>query len=124
MDAGRWLRTGKAAFTANDQDAVAQSYWPDAILLGTVSPIMSVGTDAIRKYFANLPGSGLKNELEEKHSVVVDDNAAMVAGFYMFTRLEAGKPVPIPARFTMLVTRRDGTWNIAHHHSSPRALPK
>jgi hypothetical protein len=35
-----------------------------------------------------------------------------------------GQPVSAPSRFTMLVTKRDGEWRIAHHHSSPRVQPK
>jgi hypothetical protein len=43
----RW----SAAYTSNDLDAVVQCYWPDAMPLGTVSPVMSEGADAIRIYF-------------------------------------------------------------------------
>jgi hypothetical protein len=57
-------------------------------------------------------------------TIVVDDNAAVVTGFYTFTRMLDGKPVPGPSRFTMLVTRRGNEWRIAHHHSSPHVLPK
>jgi hypothetical protein len=40
-----------AAYTSNDPEAVVKNYWPDAILLGTVSPVISVGTEAIPKIF-------------------------------------------------------------------------
>jgi len=118
----RW----SAAYTANDVDAVVASYWPDAILLGTVSPVISTGTDAIRKYFTDLrlQGSGNKNTIQERHTIVVDDNAVVVTGFYEFVRMREGQPAPAPSRFTMLVTRRGGEWRIAHHHSSPHVLPK
>ncbi len=116
----RW----SAAYTSNDPDAVVKNYWPDAILLGTVSPVISVGTEAIRKYFSLVKDSGNKNSIEERHSIVLDDNAVVVTGFYTFTRMAEGKPVAGPSRFTMLVTKRDGEWHIAHHHSSPHVLPK
>jgi hypothetical protein len=48
----------------------------------------------------------------------------VVAGFYEFTRMQEGKPVPAPSRFTMLIVKRGGEWNIAHHHSSPHVQPK
>jgi uncharacterized protein (TIGR02246 family) len=113
----RW----SAAYTANAVDAVVNSYWPDAILLGTVSPVISVGADAIRSYFTalKLQGSGNKNVIQERHTMVLDDNAVLVTGFYEFTRMKDGQPVLAPSRFTMLVTRRNGEWRIAHHHSSP-----
>jgi len=116
----RW----SAAYTANDPDAVTENYWPDAILLGTVSPVISVGTEAIRKYFALVKGSGNRNTIDERHSIVIADDAVLVTGFYTFIRMNTGKPVPSPSRFTMLLTKRNGTWRIAHHHSSPHVQPK
>ncbi len=55
---------------------------------------------------------------------MVNDNAVVVTGFYEFTRMAEGKPVPAPARFTVLLTKVGGQWLIAHQHSSPRAVPK
>ena len=115
----RWA----AAFSANDADAVVALYAPDAILLGTVSPILSEGTEAIRAYFARLPGSGNKVVIGERRMVVLDDDAVLVTGFYEFTRLQDGTPVPTPARFTMVVVKRGGGWVIMHHHSSIRPKP-
>lgn len=116
----RW----SAAYTSNDPEAVVKNYWPDAILLGTVSPVISIGTEAIRKYFALVKDSGNKNSIQERHAIVVDDNAVVVAGFYTFTRMKDGQPSPSPSRFTMLVTKRNGDWRITHHHSSPHVVPK
>ena len=70
-------------------------------------------------YFANLKGSG-KNAIGERHTMVLNDNAVVVTGFYDFTRMKSGQPVPGPSRFTMLLIKYDGEWLIAHHHSSPR----
>ena len=116
----RW----SAAYSSNDPEAIAKLYTSDAILLGTVSPIMSEGIDAIVKYFTPTKGSGNTNKLGERRTIVLGDNAVVVAGFYEFTRLQEGKPVPAPSRFTMLVVKRDGEWRIAHHHSSPHVQPK
>ena len=123
-DANAAVQRWSAAYTSNDTDAVVQSYWPDAMLLGTVSPVMSEGADAIRTYFSRLKGSGNKNELGDHRTFVLDDNAVVVAGFYTFTRMQEGKPVPGPSRFTMLITKRRSEWKIAHHHSSPHVQPK
>ncbi len=117
----RW----SAAYSANDVDAVVNSYWPDAILLGTKSPVISTGSDAIRKYFTDLKlaGSGNKNQIQERHNIPISDKAVVVTGFYEFTRMQEGKPVPGPSRFTMLVTKRGKEWRIEHHHSSPHVMP-
>lgn len=118
-DANAVLEAWSAAYSSNDSEAVVEKYWPDAILLGTVSPVMSVGTDAIRSYFGRLKGSGNKNAILERHVIVLDDTAVVMTGFYVFTRVLEGKPVPGPSRFTMLMMQRGDEWKIAHHHSSP-----
>ncbi|MGE5284685.1 MAG: SgcJ/EcaC family oxidoreductase [Actinomycetota bacterium] len=113
-----------AAYTSNDPEAVVKLYTPDAILLGTVSPVISIGTEAIRNYFSMIKGSGNRNAIQERHTIVLGDNAAVVTGYYEFTRMKDGKPVPGPSRFTMLIVKNGGEWRIAHHHSSPRVQPK
>jgi uncharacterized protein (TIGR02246 family) len=118
-DAGAVLQGWSAAYSANDVDAVVDRYWPDAVLLGTVSPVMSEGTGAIRTYFGRLKGSGNKNAIQDNRVFVLDDSAVVLTGFYLFTRMQDGKPVEGPSRFTMLMQKRQGQWKIAHHHSSP-----
>ncbi|MDP2657614.1 MAG: SgcJ/EcaC family oxidoreductase [Candidatus Deferrimicrobium sp.] len=113
-----------AAYNSNDPEAVVTLYSPDAILLGTVSPVISMGTEAIRKYFSMIKGSGNKNIIQERHTIVLGDNAVMVTGFYEFTRMKDGNPVPGPSRFTMLIITSGGEWRIAHHHSSPHVQGK
>ena len=112
----RW----SAVYGSNDPEAVVKTYRPDAVLLGTASSVMSEGADAIRAYFAPLKGTGNKNTIGERRTLVLSDNAVLVTGFYEFTRVKESKPVPAPARFTMLLIKHDGEWLIAHHHSSPR----
>jgi uncharacterized protein (TIGR02246 family) len=123
-DANSVLERWSAAFSANDPEGVVRIYWLDAILLGTVSPVMSEGAEAIRTYFSALKGSGNKNEGRDRRTIVLGDNAVVVAGFYQFTRIQDGKPVPAPSRFTMLIVKRGDEWRIAHHHSSPHVQPK
>ena len=113
-----------AAYNSNDPEAVVKLYTPEAILLGTVSPVISMGTEAIRNYFSMIKGSGNKNAIQERHTIVLGDNAVVVTGFYEFTRMKDGKPVPSPSRFTMLIVKSGDEWRIAHHHSSPHVQPK
>ena len=115
----RW----SSAYTKNDVEAVVDSYWPNAILLGTVSPVISEGADAIRIYFTPLQKSGNRNDLGEFRTIVLDDSAVTVTGFYKFTRIKEGVSVPGPSRFTMIMSKRDGVWKIQHHHSSPHVQP-
>jgi uncharacterized protein (TIGR02246 family) len=123
-DANAAVDRWSAAYSSNNPETIAKNYWPDAILLGTVSPVISEGTEAIVTYFTPTKGTGNKNAIDERRTIVVDKNAVVVTGFYTFTRMVDGKPVPGPSRFTMLVTKRGDEWRIAHHHSSPHVLPK
>ena len=86
--------------------------------------MISEGTEAIVTYFTPTKGTGNKNAIDERRTIVINENAVVVTGFYTFTRMVDGKPVPAPSRFTMLVTKRGDEWRIAHHHSSPHVLPK
>ncbi len=123
-DANAVVDRWSAAYSANDPETIASQYWSDAILLGTVSPVISEGTQAIIVYFTPLKGTGNKNTIDERRTIGINDTAAVVTGFYTFIRMVEGKPVPAPSRFTMLVTKRGNEWRIAHHHSSPHVLPK
>ena len=115
----RWA----AAFSANDAEAVVKLYAPDAILLGTVSQIIAEGSQPIRDYFKGLPGSENKVVIGERRTRVLSDGAVLVTGFYEFTPIREGKPVPVPARFTMIFVKRGDDWLIVHHHSSQRPKP-
>src|SRR5665811_752482 len=110
-DANAAVDRWSAAFNTNDPETIAKNYCPDAILLGTVSPVMSEGTQAIIKYFTPTKGTG-KNAIDERRTIPIDDSAVEVTGFYTFTRMVEGKAVPGPSRFTMLVTKRGSEWCI------------
>lgn len=117
-DANAVIDQWVAAYSANDRDALVKLYAPDAILLGTTSPVISAGTDDITTYFKDLPGSGRKNAIVERRTIVLSDTAVVGMGFYNFSRAAEGN-TPRPSRYTMVVVKRDGRWMIAHHHSSP-----
>lgn len=110
----RWA----AEYTANDVEAVVSNYTPDAILLGTSSP-MSEGTEGVRKYFSRIPKSGNKVVIKDRRLVVLADGVVQATGFYEFTLNYTGKPVALPGRFTMIIVKRGKNWLIEHHHSSP-----
>jgi len=123
-DANTMIDRWSAAYSGNDPETIASNYWPDAILLGTVSPVISEGTQSIITYFAPIKGTGNKNTIDERRTIIINDTAVVITGFYTFTRMVEGKAVQGPSRFTMLVTKRGNEWRIAHHHSSPHLLPK
>jgi len=119
-DANALLDRWVAAFNANDPKAITALYTPDAILLGTSSPVISQGTDQIFQYFARLPNSGTQVRISERHMLVLDDDSVIVAGFYDYELVQGGRAVLAPARFTMVMVKHGDQWLIAHEHSSQR----
>lgn len=118
-DADFALARWAAAYTSNDIGSVVANYWPDATLLGTTSPVMSEGEDAIRSYFASVIKPGNRNVIGDRRALVIDDSAVLITGFYEFTRIRDGVAVQGPSRFSMLMIKRGAAWRILHHHSSP-----
>ena len=113
-----------ATYSANDAKAIVKLYTPDAIFLGTVSPVIGATLKAREAYFARLPGSGNKSSIGEHRTMVLCDTAVLVTGFYDFKLMRGGKPIEKHNRFSMVVVKRGNDWLIAHHHSSPRPQPK
>jgi uncharacterized protein (TIGR02246 family) len=123
-DAAALFARWKAAYDANDNVAVANLYAPDAILHGTRSRDLTIGREAITKYFTVVVGTGNKVEFRERELKALDDKTILVVGFNDFLRNRDGKLVPEPARSTMVLVKRGNDWLIAHHHSSLRPPPK
>jgi uncharacterized protein (TIGR02246 family) len=117
---GRW----KLAYDANDNVAVAKLYATDAILHGTRSRDLTVGREAITKYFTVVVNTGNKVEFVEKQLVVVNPTTMLAVGFNDFMRNKDGKLTPEPARFTVVLVKQGNDWLIAHHHSSLRPPPR
>ena len=123
-DADEFFARWKAAYDANDNVAVAKLYATDGILHGTRSRDLTVGREAITKYFTVVVNTGNKVEFVEKKLVVVNPTTMLAVGFNDFMRNKDGKLTPEPARFTMVLVKQGKDWFIAHHHSSLRPPPK
>jgi uncharacterized protein (TIGR02246 family) len=119
-DAAAVFAKWKAAYDANDNVAVAKLYAPDAILHGTRSNNVTVGREAITKYFMVVVNTGNKVEFLDHQLMVLNDSNILVVGFNNFLRNRDGKLTPEPARFSILLVKQGNEWLIAHHHSSLR----
>ena len=111
------------AFNSGDVEKIVAFYTPDALFMGTVSPILATKPDELRTYFAATSAAKAKVKLGESSAIVLWDSAVTFAGFYEFSRPQDGGVLVIPARFTLVMVKRDGVWKIAHHHSSARPKP-
>jgi len=123
-EAGGLFARWKAAYDANDNVAVAKLYATDAILHGTRSRDLTIGREAITKYFTVVVGTGNKVEFRERELKALDDKTILAVGFNDFMRNKDGQLTPEPARFTSVLVKQGNDWFIAHHHSSLRPPPK
>ena len=120
-DASAVIDRWAAALSANDANAVAKLYTPDAFVYGITSFKLSAGTEAIREYFKTASESGKKITIGERRMVVLAGETVVGVGIYRFDLIQNGVHVPRSARFTFIFVKRGNDWLIAHHHSS--ALP-
>jgi uncharacterized protein (TIGR02246 family) len=123
-DAGALFTRWKAAYDANDNVAIGKLYATDAILHGTRNRDLTLGREAITRYFAGIVGTGHKVEFRDRELKVLDDKTILVVGFNDFLRHKDGTHTPEEARFTMLLVKEGNDWFVAHHHSSLRPPPK
>ena len=113
-----------AAFNSNDIPRILATYTPDATLLGTTSPTLTKGPEALRTYFEPSVKAKAQVKLGEETPTPVADGTVVWAGFYEVSGTAPnGQAFTTPARYTFVVVSRDGRWQIAHQHSSTRPKP-
>jgi uncharacterized protein (TIGR02246 family) len=106
----RWAE----AFNTREPARIVALYADDALLHGTSQARLYIGRDQISTYFR---GTSTVT-FGEQHFVPLSEDSVLCVGKYTFTREQGGKPAANPARFTFVARRRDGTWQVLHHHSS------
>ena len=123
-DAFRTVEKFKTAFDAADVQGVVSLFAPDALFLGTLSPILATKSEQIDEYFQGIKFATPRSiTIESSSAVVLSENAVLFTGLDKFTSTKEGKTVDLPARFTMLITKGDQGWRIKHFHSSARPAP-
>ena len=111
----RWTQL----FVDDNPDTILTLYDEDAVLWGTLSPVLLRGKTAVRGYFERaykaLPGH--KVSFGEQHVRVFGDTA-INSGYYTFSFLRDGQPQTLPARYSFVYRKRGNEWIIVDHHSS------
>ena len=103
--------------THNPQ-AIVDLYAPDGVLVGTIAENIKKGRNEIIQYFNMF--------VEKKPCGIITSintqrygNYAIADGTYDFTLMgDEGEKEVVPARFTFVLRRNKGVWQIATHHSS------
>ncbi len=110
------------ALASLDPAKVTAMYWPDAVLLPTVSNVPRKNTAAIKDYFVHFLQRFPRGEITER-TIHLGCNTAMDMGLYVFSVMDAnGRASSVAARYTFVYTQKNGVWKIQHHHSS--AMPE
>ncbi len=110
------------ALASLEADKVAQRYWPDAVLLPTVSNTPRTSPAMIRDYFEHFVAKRPRGRIDTR-TVQTGCNLALDMGTYTFSLMsDSGALSDVAARYTFVYQYRDGAWKILHHHSS--AMPE
>lgn len=121
-DVGALFSKWNLALASLDPKRVAGLYWPDAVLLPTVSNIPRTNSAAIEDYFVHFLQKFPRGTILSR-TIYHACNLALDMGLYDFSVLDAaGNLSTVHARYSFAYTYRDGTWRIQHHHSS--AMPE
>ena len=104
------------ALGENDPDKVLPFYAEDAVLWGTLSPMVRADRAALRDYFVTafkvLPG--LKVTFGDQLIRVYGD-AAVNTGYYTFSYSKDGEVKTLPARYSFTYIKSGERWLIVDH---------
>jgi len=108
----------RVAYDSRDPARITAMYDSDAVFWGTTAKTVATNPAAVAEYFKDAPKSpDARVAFGEQHIRVYGD-VAVNTGYYTFSNVRDGRPVSLPARFTMVFRNRDGKWLIVAHHSS------
>ena len=117
-------QTWARALGEDDPDKILQLYADDAVLWGTLSPIVRSDRAALRDYFVTafnvLPG--LKVAFGDQ-LIRVYGTTAVNTGYYTFSYVKDGETKTLPARYSFTFIKNGERWLIVDHHSSAMPPP-
>lgn len=109
------------ALATLDSDAVAMCYSKEAVLLPTVSDTPRTDYNSIKNYFDTFLLRKPQGKIIDSY-VTIGEGFCKDVGTYEFTMGDDESKVK--GRYSFVYVYEDGTWKIAHHHSSmmPEAI--
>ena len=108
----------RAAYDSRDPKLLAASYSIDAALWGTNLKVLATTPAAIAEYFKDAPARPDARVVFQEQNIRIYGDLALNSGTYTFTGVRDGKPVSLPARFSIAYRRQERKWLIVDHHSS------
>jgi uncharacterized protein (TIGR02246 family) len=121
-DVATTTATWARALGEDDPEKVLPLYADDAVLWGTLSPMVRADRAALRDYFVTafkvLPG--LKVAFGDQ-LIRIYGGTAVNTGYYTFSYVKDGETKSLPARYSFTYVKNGEHWLIVDHHSS--AMP-
>jgi hypothetical protein len=112
------LKEWTMAVASADVDRITDLYHKEAVLWGTLSPVIRNTPGLIREYFLNFASQEeIKGKITYKDTRLYG-NIGIISGAYTFTWKDGGKLIKVPARFSFVYEQLDNRWLIVDHHSS------
>jgi len=113
-----------SAFNACNANEAAALYDSEAVLWGTVAPVVISSPIGIQQYFERACSSSPQPKVVLGEQLVrVYGETAINSGSYTFTVFPGGQPRQVPARYSFTYRKKEGRWLIVDHHSSPVPAP-
>ncbi len=105
------------ALCSGDENNVTALYHKDAVLWGTLSPVIRDTPELIKEYFVVFATLDRINVEFSDPVIRKYGNVAVNSGSYVFSWYEDGKKVVVPGRYSFMYLLED-EWKIIDHHSS------
>lgn len=112
------LKEWTMAVASADVDRITGLYHKEAVLWGTLSPVIRNTPGLIREYFVNFASQEEINGKVTSKETRIYGNTAIISGEYTFTWKLGEKSIQVPARFSFVYRKEDDKWLIVDHHSS------
>ena len=108
----------RAAYDSRDPKRITALYATDAALWGTNLKAIATTPAAVAEYFKDAPARPDARVVFGEQNIRIYGDFALNSGTYSFNGMRDGKPVSLPARFSLAFRRQEGKWMIVDHHSS------
>jgi len=108
----------RAAYDSRDPKRITVLYAADAALWGTNLKAIATTPATVTECFKAAPARPDARVVFVGQNIRVYGDVALNSGTYSFKGVRDGKPVLLPARFSMAFRKQEGSWLIVDHHSS------
>ncbi|KAB2806834.1 DUF4440 domain-containing protein [Phaeocystidibacter luteus] len=102
-------------------DKIVSCYSKNAALWGSLTKRLRCDEEGIRRYFEEFLTAD-KHDLKVRFDQMEMNEIAglpVVSGVYVFTWKDSeGNLVALPARYTFVLSKRNGKWKIEDHHAT------